>query len=81
MKPADAFIDDVTVSVASGRGGDGLVSMRREKFVAFGGPNGGDGGRGGDVVLVAGKGHENTQLIGANVLAFDDRVVAQEVMA
>jgi GTP-binding protein len=53
MKPADAFIDDVTVSVASGRGGDGLVSMRREKFVAFGGPNGGDGGRGGDVVLVA----------------------------
>jgi GTP-binding protein len=53
MKPADAFIDDVTITVAAGRGGNGLVSMRREKFVEFGGPNGGDGGRGGDVVLVA----------------------------
>jgi GTP-binding protein len=53
MKPADAFIDEVTLSVAAGSGGAGCVSMRREKFVPRGGPDGGDGGRGGHVTLVA----------------------------
>tara|TARA_R110002072_G_scaffold138733_6_gene282212 strand:+ start:1767 stop:2789 length:1023 start_codon:yes stop_codon:yes gene_type:complete len=49
------FVDEVVVDVIAGRGGDGCLSFRREKYVERGGPNGGDGGRGGDIYLVADK--------------------------
>ncbi len=49
---SNSFVDKVTISVKAGRGGDGAVTFHREKFVAAGGPDGGDGGRGGDIVLV-----------------------------
>ncbi len=47
------FIDDARITVQSGNGGAGCVSFRREKYIPKGGPDGGDGGRGGDVVLKA----------------------------
>jgi GTP-binding protein len=55
------FIDEARILVKAGDGGNGCLAFRREKYVPRGGPSGGDGGRGGDIVLVADE-HENTLL-------------------
>src|SRR6059058_4967500 len=51
--PAMHFLDQAKIYVKSGAGGPGAVSFRREKFIEFGGPDGGDGGKGGDIVFEA----------------------------
>ncbi len=71
MNPDESFIDEATISVRAGDGGDGCVSMRREKFVPRGGPDGGDGGRGGDVVITADR----------NLSTLCDRRLRREVRA
>ena len=50
------FVDEALVKVSAGAGGRGCLSFRREKFIPFGGPDGGDGGHGGDVYLRAAEG-------------------------
>ena len=46
------FVDEATIEVFAGNGGGGCVSFRREKYIPFGGPDGGDGGDGGSVILL-----------------------------
>ena len=55
------FIDEVKINIKAGNGGNGCMAFRREKFVPRGGPSGGDGGRGGDITMVASV-HHNTLL-------------------
>src|ERR1700681_2840969 len=55
------LVDEVKITVKAGDGGNGCLAFRREKYVPRGGPSGGDGGRGGDVTLVA-TSHQNTLL-------------------
>ena len=66
------FIDQIDVLVRSGKGGDGAATFRREALVAFGGPDGGDGGRGGDVILRAST-HVNSLL----ALYYDPKLFAE----
>ena len=68
-----AFIDQVDVVVRSGKGGDGAATFRREALVQFGGPDGGDGGRGGDVVLRA-----STHVDSLISLYFDPHLFAED---
>lgn len=67
------FIDHIRIFAKAGDGGDGVVSWRREKYVPKGGPDGGDGGAGGDVVLVVDNSVDNLR-----AYHYDPKLVAED---
>ena len=58
------FVDEVEIEVEAGKGGDGCASFRREKYIPRGGPDGGDGGNAGSVIIVAEKGVDSLSSLG-----------------
>ena len=58
------FVDRVTIEVEAGRGGDGCMSFRREKYIPRGGPDGGDGGHGGSIIMIAETGVDSLSVLG-----------------
>ena len=68
------FLDQVKIYIKAGNGGDGSPSFRREKFIEFGGPDGGDGGKGGSVIL---KAEQNLNTLVNNLQAQIDALQAE----
>ena len=85
LKEKIMFADRATIIIKSGKGGNGHVSFRREKYVPNGGPDGGDGGRGGDVIFVVDEGlntpgchrTKTCNLSESNSIPWDSRVKHQ----
>lgn len=67
------FVDQKIIAVEAGKGGDGATLFRREKYVPYGGPDGGDGGKGGDVIIVG-----RSNLHALNHLARTDKIAAEK---
>ncbi len=70
------FVDEVSIKVKAGDGGNGCMSFRREKFIENGGPNGGDGGDGGSIYMVA---DENLNTLFTRTRRFDGGVQRKNV--